>query len=98
MLKTLLGHSGRISGVGITPDGKKVVSASHDCTIKIWDVETGNLINTLTGHSQSIGCMAISPDGRTIVSGGDDRNVNIWDLNQGEFHHNYLSQSSDYRH
>ena len=32
------------------PDGKTLVSASKDATVKIWDVESGTCKTTLEGH------------------------------------------------
>ena len=32
------------------PDGKTIVSASVDTTVKIWDVESGTCLTTLEGH------------------------------------------------
>ena len=32
------------------PDGKTIVSASKDTTVKIWDVESGTCKTTLKGH------------------------------------------------
>jgi len=68
LLRTLIGHNDWVTGVAITPDGKKAVSASHDKTLKIWDLETGTQISTFIGES-SISCCAVSPDGLTIVAG-----------------------------
>ena len=33
------------------PDGRRVVSASGDKTLKVWDVATGKCVATLEGHS-----------------------------------------------
>ena len=39
-VRTLQGHSNRVTSVAISVDGKRVVSASWDNTVKIWDAET----------------------------------------------------------
>ena len=39
-LRTLEGHSGAVSGVAVTPDGRRAISASWDKTLKVWDLKT----------------------------------------------------------
>ena len=36
--------------VAVFPDGRRVVSASSDKTLKVWDVATGECVATLEGH------------------------------------------------
>ena len=50
-LRTLAGHSFRVSGVALSADGRRAVSASDDQTLKVWDLETGAELRTLAGHS-----------------------------------------------
>ena len=38
------------------PDGRRVVSASTDKTLKVWDVATGKCVATLEGHSATVRC------------------------------------------
>ena len=38
------------------PDGRRVVSASDDKTLKVWDVATGECLATLQGHSSDVRC------------------------------------------
>jgi WD40 repeat protein len=39
--RTLEGHSAPVSGVAVTKDGKRAVSASDDKTLYVWDLDTG---------------------------------------------------------
>ncbi len=39
-----------VSACRFAPDGKTLVSASRDKTLKIWDVESGTCKMTLEGH------------------------------------------------
>ena len=34
---TLKGHTDWVSSVAFSPDGKRLVSGSHDKTLKVWD-------------------------------------------------------------
>lgn len=43
-------HNKPVISVAISNNGKFVVSGSSDCTLKMWDLETGELIHTLNGH------------------------------------------------
>ena len=50
LINTLNGHKDWISSVCISNDNKRIISGSHDNTIKIRDSQTGDLVNTLNGH------------------------------------------------
>ncbi len=54
--------------MAITADGRRVVSASEDNTLKVWDLETGALICTFNCEGR-VDCAAVAPDGRTFVAG-----------------------------
>jgi WD40 repeat protein len=84
LVKTLTGHQDSVNSVVISPDGGTVVSGSDDKTIKIWDLNTGDLKQTLTNHKSSVYSVAISPDCNTVVSGSEDKTIKIWDLNTGD--------------
>ncbi len=43
LLWTLQSHIRPIIAVAVTPDGKQVVSASEDKTLKVWDIKIGKL-------------------------------------------------------
>lgn len=80
---TLRGHGDRLSAVVFRPDGKRVVSAGWDKTLKIWDATTGKEERTLTGHTDAVLGVAFSSDGRRIASGSWDHTVKVWDAARG---------------
>ena len=53
LLRTLEGHTSIVNRVTVAADGK-VVSASSDETLKIWDINTGKLLRTLEGHTDKV--------------------------------------------
>ncbi len=80
---TLTGHTNYVIGVAISPDSKTLASCSYDKTIKLWHLETGNLLGTLTAHTGWVSCLAISPDGKTLASGSLDSTVKLWEIGSG---------------
>ena len=77
-LRTLAGHSLRVTSVAFSPDGRTIVSGSDDRTLKIWDTASGRELRTLAGHSGSVNAVAFSPDGRTIASASKDGSIRLW--------------------
>ncbi|WP_437553965.1 TIR domain-containing protein [Sorangium sp. So ce367] len=82
--RTLSGHSAQVAACALSPDGQRIVSASGDKTLKVWDLATGQLLSTLEGHSAQVTACALSPDGQRIVSASYDRTLKVWDLATGE--------------
>jgi len=60
------------------------VSASWDKTLKVWDLNSGEVLQTLEGHGDWVTAVAIAPDGKTAVSASNDETLKVWDLNSGE--------------
>ena len=74
----LKGHTNSIHSVAVTPDGQRIISASSDGTVRLWDAATGQemLVLKLKGFGT---CVAVSGDGRRIFSGASDGSVTVWD-------------------
>src|SRR5262245_35964469 len=66
------GHTGSINAIALSADGRFLVSASEDGTLKVWDTATGNVLRTLQGHDKQVLAVSVSPDGSLIASGGLD--------------------------
>ncbi len=84
LMRTIVGHRQAISAVAFTPDGERIISASHDWTIKIWDFERGTELNTLYGHADRVSAIVVTPDGGSAISGSHDMTIRIWDLGSGD--------------
>ncbi|HEY7783654.1 MAG TPA: WD40 repeat domain-containing protein [Pyrinomonadaceae bacterium] len=84
MLARLARHKDELTVWAYSPDGSKIVSASKDQTLKLWDAKSYDEIVTLKGHSGAIECCAFSPEGARIVSGSKDGALILWDTATGQ--------------
>ena len=75
---TLTGHSDEVMSAFYSPDGQRIITASHDQTIKIWDTKTGKEILTLVGHDNAVTSASYSPDGQRIISIGQDGTARLY--------------------
>jgi WD40 repeat protein len=80
---TLKGHTSSVNACALTPDGRHVVSASADKTLKVWDLASERAVATLHGHTSGVSARAVTPDGRHVVSTSYDQTLKVWDLATG---------------
>jgi WD40 repeat protein len=78
----LRGHRRPITDATASADGRFVVTASRDNDARVWDAETGRLIQVLRGHFGPVETASFSPDGRWIVTGGPTT-AGLWDAHSG---------------
>jgi len=83
-VSVLKGHADYVGGCAVAPDGTRIVSASADKTLRIWDVATGDTRRTLQGHTEAVYGCAVAPDGTWIVSASRDKTLRIWDVATGD--------------
>ena len=83
-LTVLEGDVQNIYSLAVNPDGTRLATGSEDTIARIWDAQSGRLLERLEGHVGVIESVAYSPDGRQIATGSGDRTVRIWDAQSGE--------------
>jgi WD40 repeat protein len=79
LVDTLTSHHESVYSVSFSPDGKLLASASHDQTIKLWQLASRQEFRTLTGHLW-VYDVAFSHDGKLLASANGDHTVKLWDV------------------
>lgn len=78
------GHRGPVVTGALSPDGKRLATSGADAVIRIWNLESGELLRILVGHSYGVPSLSWSPDGKMLASaGGGDGQARIWDSQTG---------------
>jgi WD40 repeat protein len=87
LLRTFEWFRNWVNALAMTPDGHFVVSASNDQTLKVWDIETGEIVRTLDDHTGWVNAVAVTPDGRFVVLASGDGTLKMLDIETGEIVH-----------
>jgi eukaryotic-like serine/threonine-protein kinase len=82
----LLRHGDRVTRASFSPDGRLVLTACADGTVRVWDLATGRLAMPPLDHDDAVTQVAFDSDGRRVVMAGEDRIVRIWDSASGRPH------------
>ncbi|MGB3200303.1 MAG: hypothetical protein WBA99_05345 [Nodosilinea sp.] len=82
--RVLRGHTGRVLSVDFSPTGHLLASAGTDRTIKLWNSDTGHLLQTLQGHQSWVWAIAFHPQEYLLASASYDQTVKLWDVATGE--------------
>ena len=83
LLCTLMGHTESITSVGVTADSQRAITASADCSLKVWDLPNAVELYTLHGHGGPVTAVAVTPDGQRAISASQDETLKFWDLERG---------------
>ena len=77
------GHSKDIHAGVLSVDGRIVVSASWDNTVRVWEADTGQCLWNLEGHSDSVRSVSLDADGTRALSASWDKTLRLWDIENG---------------
>lgn len=78
----MIAHPDAISSLSLSPDGRELVSAGHDASLRFWSLEKRTCTQEVTSHRVMRGegiCACIwSQDGKWVVSAGGDGVVKVF--------------------
>ncbi len=78
-LRTFKGHTGSVTAVAYSPDGRQVLTGGFDRTVRLWDMATGKELQVFRGHARTVSSVSFSPDGRHVLTASPDGSAKLWD-------------------
>ena len=82
-LRSIRTHHSLVHAVRYFADGQRLLSASRDGTIQVWEVSSGRCLRTISCSTGAFQDVAILPNERFVVSAGEDRTLRLWELDSG---------------
>jgi WD40 repeat protein len=83
-VRRYVGHTAGVQDLCLSPDGTRILSASEDRTLRLWNLKTGAELRSFEGHTNCVMGAAFLRDGKRLVSGSWDRTVRVWDAETGK--------------
>ena len=89
VLRSYTGHGAGVRSAVFSPDGRAIMTVSHDKWVKIWDTETGAVVSRLKHERMTPLCAAFHPNstgtmGSTSTGGFDNSSVGSGSSGVGE--------------
>lgn len=82
-LNVLKHHDKDVYSVEFHPRGNAIACGGYDRSIRLYDVETGNVLKRFDGHRGAISSVTFNARGNMIVSGSKDNTIKFWDVISG---------------
>ena len=76
-------HRNFVSSAAFSLDASKLLTASDDCTAKLWDANTGVCLLTIEQHMGAVNSAAFNAEASKIVTASNDHTAKVWDANTG---------------
>ena len=77
-------HDTDICDLAYLPDGRRIVTASDDGTVEVWNLESGEQEGTSMEHEHAMVNVTVTRDGTKIICSDYDGNIKVWDVESHE--------------
>ncbi len=82
-----VGHTYNIKTIQFNTKATKILTASSDRSVKIWDVRSGLLLHSLEAHTGYVNTACFSPDENYILTASNDGTAILWETKTGTIIH-----------
>ncbi|ANB12594.1 Utp21p [Sugiyamaella lignohabitans] len=80
VIRELWGHTNAITSFDFTPDGRWIISASLDSSIRTWDIPSGGCIDAVKVNN-IVTCLKVSPNGEWLATSHvQGAGVQLWTM------------------
>jgi len=84
VIRDFVGHTETVSAISLSQDGRRLLSASWDGSIRLWDIASGLMEQKWDAHHGGVYAAIFSGDEKMIFSAGADRVVRQWEAASGK--------------
>lgn len=84
IVRTFEGHTDVISSLQQSANGKQLLTASWDGSIRVWDIATALTEKKFNGHQGAVHVAVYNKSEQGIYSAGADRVIRYWDVSSGK--------------
>jgi WD40 repeat protein len=82
--RDLYGHTGSITDIATSKDGRYLASSSLDGTVRLWNADNGTLLSTMSGLQGGVYSVAFDEQGTRLAAGDDRGFVGVWEIPSGK--------------
>jgi WD40 repeat protein/tetratricopeptide (TPR) repeat protein len=93
LVRVLSGHTLQVHDCAFSPDGRWILTASDDCTLRLWDITSGETMRVFEGFVWKRS--TFSSDGEQILSVGY-QTLRLWNIASGETVHDFEVNTEAY--
>lgn len=84
-VRTMSGHSERVTGLAVLEDRDRCVSTSYDKMLRVWSTSTGECLDVIETNAGSHFVAALGPhQPQWCVTEGENHGLDVWDLTRSE--------------
>jgi WD40 repeat protein len=73
-----------VQQLAFSADGSRVLGIVDALTVRVWDTQSGEIVQVLKGHTGAIRQAQFSPDGQSVATASQDMTVRIWNVGTGK--------------